>query len=66
MSLTRRRAVVPWLTPFQAQVCIDALDLYAEGAQGQQTKREIREARAARKKLASELSRGETNEREKR
>lgn len=57
MSLVDKRQVVaPWLTPFQARVCIDALDIYTEGAQGQQTQRELREARAARKKLTAELA----------
>ena len=49
--MTAPSYVTPCLTRSQAQVAIDALDLYTEGAQGQQTAREIRDARAARKKL---------------
>ncbi len=45
------RYVTPWMTRNQAQVIIDALDLYTEGTQGQQTQRELRDATAARKKL---------------
>ncbi|WP_156759540.1 hypothetical protein [Microbacterium karelineae] len=60
--MAERQIVATRLTPFQAQVCIDALDLYVEGAQGQQTQRELREARAARKKLATELAVHEVGE----
>lgn len=62
--MAERKVVAPWLTPFQAQVCIDALDLYVEGAQGQQTQREMREARAARKKLTAELANHEVGGRD--
>lgn len=49
--MSASRYVTPQMTRSQAQVAIDALDLYTEGAQGQQTAREIRNARTARKKL---------------
>lgn len=51
--------ITPTLTLFQAQICIDALDLYAEGSMGQLTQREIREARAVRRKLSAAFTTGE-------
>lgn len=47
------------LTEFQAQVVIDALDMYTEGSPGQLTQRERREGAAARKKVAAAIRPGD-------
>lgn len=52
-----RRYVEVWLTEFQAQVVVDAIDMRTEGTQSDTTVREVRELRAVRKKLSATLAR---------
>lgn len=50
------RYCIIYLTQFQAQVIIDALDMRTEGTQGDMTKREVQAAARARKVVADSLS----------